>query len=294
MDWTQYQDEVDYATYSIEDDRIRIYSGRVSRELFDAFREIGFQRAPRQGCFYQVWTPAREDVALALCGEISDEDSTLSERAEDRGERFATYSDNAASRYKTQHDSADRIAGMIPFGQPVLVGHHSENRHRRDLEKIRNKTAKAYEEYDRSKYWARRAAAALSHAERVFEPAAIARKLKRLEADKRGMERQGRQRWIDHLAGQIEYWTTIYKERAGKDVTEQRAVNKGDWVRNGSYWAQVKRVNRSRINKMITTVTIDHTTGTVPEYMYKKWDMDRCSEILSDIEYHIKFPKEAI
>lgn len=30
----------------------------------------------------------------------------------------------------------DQIRGMIPMGQPVLVGHHSESRHRRDLRRI--------------------------------------------------------------------------------------------------------------------------------------------------------------
>ncbi len=31
---------------------------------------------------------------------------------------------------------AHEVAGQIPLGQPVLVGHHSERRHRRDLARI--------------------------------------------------------------------------------------------------------------------------------------------------------------
>lgn len=31
---------------------------------------------------------------------------------------------------------ADGIGSLIPMGQPILVGHHSERRHRRDLARI--------------------------------------------------------------------------------------------------------------------------------------------------------------
>lgn len=33
----------------------------------------------------------------------------------------------------------------IPLGQPILVGHHSERRHRKHLEQINNKVRKGYE-----------------------------------------------------------------------------------------------------------------------------------------------------
>ena len=45
FNWAEYTDEVDYATYSPEDDKIRIYSGRVPREMYDALREAKFNRA---------------------------------------------------------------------------------------------------------------------------------------------------------------------------------------------------------------------------------------------------------
>lgn len=45
-----------------------------------------------------------------------------------------------ASRLKTEsamHEASARsIASHTPFGQPILVGHHSEKRHRRDIERI--------------------------------------------------------------------------------------------------------------------------------------------------------------
>ena len=55
------------------------------------------------------------------------------ERREARRDRL----EGAAERAQAQSDSAFKrargaVAG-IPFGQPILVGHHSERRHRRDL-----------------------------------------------------------------------------------------------------------------------------------------------------------------
>ena len=52
------------------------------------------------------------------------------------------------------------IGDVIPFGQPILVGHHSEKRHRRDIEKIHNnmdKSVNALKEAEnaesRAEYW---------------------------------------------------------------------------------------------------------------------------------------------
>lgn len=70
IDWESYADEAERATFDPDDRKIRIYTEFVPREMYDALRAAGFQRAPKQGCFFQVWTPEREDVALALCGEI--------------------------------------------------------------------------------------------------------------------------------------------------------------------------------------------------------------------------------
>jgi len=59
------------------------------------------------------------------------------ERLEDRAEKQAAIAHQA-------HKAADYISSHIPFGQPILVGHHSERRHRRDLERIHNNTNKAF------------------------------------------------------------------------------------------------------------------------------------------------------
>lgn len=51
--------------------------------------------------------------------------------------------------YKT----AQYMAGMIPLGQPILVGHHSEKRDRNFRNKIHNTFGKAYEKSNKAEYY---------------------------------------------------------------------------------------------------------------------------------------------
>ena len=86
------------ATYSPEDNKLRLYPfARLSAEDYARVKAAGFTWAPRQGIFVApMWTPTREDLARELAGEIEDEDKTLTERAEERADRFAGYSERRA------------------------------------------------------------------------------------------------------------------------------------------------------------------------------------------------------
>lgn len=53
----------------------------------------------------------------------------------------------AKQRSKEHWDEAKKLADQIPFGQPILVGHHSEKRHRRHLEKMDRHGFKGLEEH---------------------------------------------------------------------------------------------------------------------------------------------------
>ncbi len=56
--------------------------------------------------------------------------------------------------------NARELGARIPMGQPILVGHHSEKRHRRDIARINAGHQKAYELADEAKSLTRRADAA--------------------------------------------------------------------------------------------------------------------------------------
>lgn len=179
------------ATYSPDDNKIRIYPvARLDADTFARVKAAGYIWAPKQECFVApMWTPGRADLAVELAGEIEDEDRTLLERAEDRADRFDGYGTNRAQDADRAHRAVASISGHIPFGQPILVGHHSEARARKDAERIENNMRKAVKAFETSEYWTRRAAGAIAAAKYKERPGVRARRIKTIEADRRKVER---------------------------------------------------------------------------------------------------------
>lgn len=79
-------------------------------------------------------------------------------RREDLAQRYDKYAAGARARAQTLQSGWERIHSIIPLGQPVLVGHHSERRHRRDLARAERLITRATEESGKAEYWKRKAA----------------------------------------------------------------------------------------------------------------------------------------
>jgi hypothetical protein len=86
------------------------------------------------------------------------------EWAKRKAEKLQTAALNAENKSDSFFKKSHAITEHIPFGQPILVGHHSEARHRRDLDKSWNAMGKGVEyskqaeDYEsRAKYWAAKA-----------------------------------------------------------------------------------------------------------------------------------------
>ena len=179
------------ATYSPDDNKLRITSAsRLDRATYDRVKEAGFRWAPKLKQFIApMWTPLRADLCVELAGEIGDEDGSLIDRAEDRAERFEGYQESRADEAERASAQVRRIADGIPFGQPILVGHYSEVRARKDAERITNGMRKAVNAFEATAYWKHRAAAAIRHAKYKERADVRARRIKTIEADKRKQER---------------------------------------------------------------------------------------------------------
>lgn len=67
------------------------------------------------------------------------------ERREYRSDRLHERADNADAKAAANEDSARSVASCMN-GTPVLIGHHSEARHRRDLDRMHNQTRTAIDE----------------------------------------------------------------------------------------------------------------------------------------------------
>ncbi len=61
---------------------------------------------------------------------------TYRERREARVERLENWAQGRERQADAAMAKVDEIAAMIPFGQPVLFGHHSERRARADADRI--------------------------------------------------------------------------------------------------------------------------------------------------------------
>lgn len=91
---------------------------------------------------------------------------TRSNYEEKKGARIERFQDLAVKKNREADqlfDKAHSIAEMIPLGQPILVGHHSEKRHRRDLDRIHTTYDKAFKTKNTAEYYAQRAASAASN-----------------------------------------------------------------------------------------------------------------------------------
>ncbi len=66
------------------------------------------------------------------------ETMTRRERLERKIENRREWAIKAEARAEQHYATSNRLVENIPFGQPILVGHHSESSHRRTLERSRN------------------------------------------------------------------------------------------------------------------------------------------------------------
>lgn len=78
------------------------------------------------------------------------------ERKMTRRQEWAEKAEARSARHWAAADPSEEKTG-IPFGQPILVGHHSERRHRRALDRLARHAEKAFEEADKAKHHAAKA-----------------------------------------------------------------------------------------------------------------------------------------
>jgi hypothetical protein len=106
-------------------------------------------------------------------------------KQEARRARLAARAEKVAAEAQTHFRRVDAIASMIPFGQPILVGHHSEKRHRADIARIRNGMDKGVEASRKADQLQQRAAAVGTAGVSSDDPDAVEKlkaKLAKLEA----------------------------------------------------------------------------------------------------------------
>jgi hypothetical protein len=152
---------------------------------------------------------------------------TYRERRARRAERLRGWADKREARSDTALGRAHQIMDAIPFGQPILVGHHSEGRARADVRRIDSGLRSGFEHADTARDFRSRAdnierAAAraiysddVDAVERLEQRIAGARgRARDDESQKRGLPQDASRHAQDH---------ELLRARAGRSVSELRA-----------------------------------------------------------------------
>lgn len=168
----------DYATYSPEDNKLRLYVGRIPRPEYDKLRAGGWTSTPKQDCdFVATWTPGRVLSCLEYADLIEDEDQGVEDRAADRAERFGEYRDKRT-------DEATGAADRYEAG-PSAHGYQSAARGERAARRFDAIGSRACDAWSKAEYWQRRTAGVIAHALYVSSPAVRMGRIKTIEAEQR-------------------------------------------------------------------------------------------------------------
>lgn len=244
------------ATYSAEDNKLRLYaSQRLDTDTYARVRALGFRWAPKQCLFVApAWSPQREDLCVELAGEISAEQTTLVERAEAKAERLDTLASKRADQANAFHAAAKRIAARFEFGQPILIGHHSERRARKDQAAMHRHMNRSVSATNAVNYWGQRAEGVERHANYKARPDVRARRIKTLLKELRHWQRR-----TNHAHCCAALWqqvTELDDDEALKCAVERLSDSRldGGSTCSTGIWSQLvegKRQHRAVAHEMI-------------------------------------------
>lgn len=210
------------ATYCPEDNKLRLYAGRVPREEYLALRKEGWTSTPKQECdFVATWSCRREDTALSYTGGIlEDEDQSPQDRAADRAERFAGYRENRTQEATGHADSYE--AG------PLLHGHQSQALAERRANQHDRIATRAVNQWQKAEYWQRRTAGVIGNALYKSAPGVRMGRIKVIEADLRKEEKG-----IKEYCDRFQLWQDVANE-TDKDLQDALA-KKLAYITHGDY-----------------------------------------------------------
>lgn len=79
-------------------------------------------------------------------------------RAQAKAERIEGYAENAEKRATAYYEASQEGRAFLSLGEPIKIGHHSERRHRKLIERNWERMGKSVAESDKAKEYERRAA----------------------------------------------------------------------------------------------------------------------------------------
>jgi hypothetical protein len=214
--------------------------------VLDQLRGAGFEDRGREG----------ERPSFAETIEIQ------RERAGVRAERMENRADRASREGNAHFERFRKMMDVIPFGQPILVGHHSEKRDRNYRARACGHIGKGSELLDKSKHYAGRAVTARAAADgaKYSDPGYLGRRIEECGTNIRDLERQI-ERFPDHAGGYLE---TIAQWQEKRDFYQHclDTCSKTVWTRESLKdmthvlcrhgWLEIVRLNQKTVSVLNT------------------------------------------
>ena len=242
------------ASYLPEDDKLRLYVGRVPRDEYEYLRAEGWTSTPKQDCdFVAVWTPSREATAIQYAGFIGDEDTPPTERAADRAERFAGYQEKRL-------DEATGHADRYESG-PSAHGFQSERKAERSAARHDRIGTKAADQWSKAEYWQSRTAGVISHALHKSSPGVRMGRIKVLEAELRKCEKEWRES-TERAQARFDAVISVMEEAAGT-CEKLKPIGKQDFlwslhnIRNSDGTPEDEKSTREQCRRAVLVSALD-------------------------------------
>lgn len=232
------------ATYCPEDNKIRLYTGRVPREEYlrlkaDGWKPLYKQREAGGGDFVATWTPSRYATALAYGeGVVLDEDMSPQDRAADRAERFSGYRDKRMDEATGHADRYD--------SQPAAHGYQSEARAERAAARHDRIGDRAVDAWDKAEYWQQRTAGVIAHALYKSTPGLRMGRINELEKLLRKSEAD-----LSEYARKFNHWQKIAAMTDAEKQTEAAA----EFVGSVHMWGEYKHPRAEKTGSLYFLMT---------------------------------------
>lgn len=233
---------------------------------------------------------AGHDVMVAIKGghrSTADIEADRAERQQERAEALTAKAEQQAAAALAAHEHARELADQIPFGQPILIGHHSEGRMRRHAGRIHAAMDATVHAATLAEETGRRAQVAATSTSAAYHPVIVANRIRTLTAEQNKITRNldGHTRTIavmpdgtrhaettsaatgayrDQLTerlnvvtDQLAYWVGIRDQQVTDGTATgygPASIHKGDAVKIRGQWYEVVRVNKK-------TVTVPSSVG---------------------------------
>jgi hypothetical protein len=240
-------------------------------------RELGGHRWRGTWSF---WTDPTTALARALettaPANYADRQDAKQGRAAIRADRYDDLAARAQARSDAAYETARSIGSGIPFGQPILVGHHSERGHRAALRRIDRNMRRSIDEGKKADYFEHRAEASARTAAGQHSAGFCQRRIIEAEADVRRFTRRLTEYAADaeycarlrvllaDAEGKAEYWRGQLAA-AGGVALDRATVKPGDQVLTRHGWARAVRANPKTVSVRFETHPLAGMTG---QYLY--------------------------